>query len=99
MVSIIFSIFRLYRTHVILYDTLNSTKQTTRISGEDKPTMVVVGKLMKLQPDDLIYSINKYHEQTERIKNVKGYLLTLLYNSREQQHLDIMNLGHHNGDF
>ena len=83
----------------ILYDTLNSTKQTIRISGEDKPTMVVVGKLMKLQPNDLIYSIDKYHEQTERIKNVKGYLLTLLYNSREQQHLDIMNLGHHNGDF
>lgn len=83
----------------ILYDTLNSTKPTIRIGGEDKPQMVVIGKLMKLQPDDLIYSIDKYHEQTERIKNVKAYLLTVLYGSREQQHLDIMNLGHHNGDF
>lgn len=83
----------------ILYDTLNSTKQTIRIGGEDKPGMAVIGKLMKLQPDDLIYSIEKYHEQTERIKNVKGYLLTILYNSKEQQHLDISNLGHHNGDF
>lgn len=83
----------------ILYDTLNSTKPTIRIGGEDKPTMVVISKLMKLQPDDLIYSIDKYHEQTERIKNVKAYLLTVLYGSREQQHLDIMNLGHHNGDF
>lgn len=83
----------------ILYDTLNSTKQTIRIGGEDKPGMVVIGKLMKLQPDDLIYSIDKYHEQTDRIKNVKSYLLTILYNSREQQHLDIMNLGHYNGDF
>ena len=83
----------------ILYDTLNSTKPTIRIGGEGKPTMVVIGKLMKLQPDDLIYSIDKYHEQTERIKNVKAYLLTVLYGSREQQHLDIMNLGHHNGDF
>lgn len=83
----------------ILYDTLNSTKQTIRIGGEDKPQMVVIGKLTKLQPDDLIYSIDKYHEQTERIKNVKAYLLTVLYGSREQQHLDIMNLGHHNGDF
>lgn len=83
----------------ILYDTLNSTKQTIRISGEDKPTMIVISKLMKLQPDDLIYSIDKYHEQTERIKNVKGYLLTILYGSREQQHLDIMNLGHTNHDF
>lgn len=83
----------------ILYDTLNSTKQTIRIGGEDKPTIIVISKLMKLQPDDLIYSIDKYHEQTERIKNVKAYLLTVLYGSREQQHLDIMNLGHHNGDF
>ena len=83
----------------ILYDTLNSTKPTIRISGEEKPTMIVISKLMKLQPDDLVYSIDKYHEQTERIKNVKAYLLTVLYGSREQQHLDIMNLGHHNGDF
>lgn len=83
----------------ILYDTLNSTKQMIRISGENKPSMIVIGKLMKLQPDDLIYSIDKYHEQTNRIKNVKRYLLTMLYNSREQQHLDVMNLGHYNGDF
>lgn len=83
----------------ILYDTLNSTKQMTRVCGEDKPTMAIIGRLMKLQPDDLIYSIDKYHEQTDRIKNVKSYLLTILYNSREQQHLDIMNLGHYNGDF
>lgn len=83
----------------ILYDTLNSTKQTIRISGENKPSMIVISKLMKLQPDDLIYSIDKYHEQTDRINNVKGYLLTMLYNSREQQYLDVMNLGHYNGDF
>ena len=83
----------------ILYDTLNSTKSTIRIGGEDKPQMVVIGKLMKLQPDDLIYSIDMYHQQDQRIKNVKGYLLTILYSSREQQHLDIMNLGHTNHDF
>lgn len=83
----------------ILYETLNNTKKTTRIGGEYKPTMVVIGKLMKLRPGDLIYSIDKYHEQTERIKNAKSYLLTILYNSREQNHLDLMNLGHHNGDF
>jgi len=83
----------------ILYDTLNSTRETIRIGGEDKPTMVVIGKLMKLEPDELVYSIDKYHKQTDRIKNVKSYLLTILYNAKEQQHLDITNLGHHNGDF
>lgn len=83
----------------ILYDTLNCTKPTIRVGGEDKPAMAVIGKFMKLQPDDLIYSIDKYHGQSERIKNVKGYLLTILYNSHEQNHLDLMNLGHYNGDF
>lgn len=83
----------------ILYDTLNSTKQYIWVGGEDKPAMVVIGKLMKLDYSDLVYSIDKYHEQTERIKNVKSYLLTIMYNSKEQQHLDIMNLGHVNHDF
>lgn len=83
----------------ILYNALNTQKKTIRVNGEDKPCMVVIGKLMKLQPDDLIYAIDKYHEQTERIKNTKAYLLTILYHAREQAHLDLMNLGHHNGDF
>jgi len=83
----------------ILYDTLNSTKPYIRVGGEDKPAIVVIGKLMKLDYSDLVYSIDKYHEQTERIKNVKSYLLTIMYNSKEQQHLDIMNLGHVNHDF
>lgn len=83
----------------ILYDTLNSTKQTIRIGGEDKPTMIVISKLMKLQPDDLIHSIDRYHQQDQRIKNVKGYLLTILYNAKEQNYLDLMNEGHFNHDF
>ena len=83
----------------ILYDTLNSTKPYIRVGGEDKPAIVVIGKLMKLDYSDLVNSIDKYHEQTERIKNVKSYLLTIMYNSKEQQHLDIMNLGHVNHDF
>ena len=83
----------------ILYDTLNSTKQTIRIGGEDKPTMIVISKLMKLQPDDLIYSIDVYHQQDQRIKNVKGYLLTILYNAKEQNYLGLMNEGHFNHDF
>lgn len=83
----------------ILYDTLNSTKPTIRISGEDKPTMIVIGKLMKLQPDDLIYSIDKYNQQDQRITNVKGYLLTILYHAKEQNYLDLMNEGHFNHDF
>lgn len=83
----------------ILYDALNSTKETIRIGSEDKPAMAVIGKLMKLEPEDIFYSIQMFHEQTGRIKNVKGYLLTILYHAKEQRHLDLINLGHHNQDF
>lgn len=75
----------------ILYTTMNTTKATIRIAGEDKPSMVVIGKLMKLSYSEIIYAIEKYQEQTERIKNPTSYMLTLLYNSKEQMNLDITN--------
>lgn len=83
----------------ILYDALNWTKPTIRIDGQDKPILTVIGRLMKLEQSDLWYAIEKYHEQQERIKNVNAYLLTILYHAKEQSYLDLMNLGHHNGDF
>lgn len=79
----------------ILYTTMNTTKATIRIAGEDKPSMVVIGKLMKLSYSEIIYAIEKYQEQTERIKNPTSYMLTLLYNSKEQMNLDITNQVQH----
>ena len=75
----------------ILYTTMNTTKATIRISGEDKPSMVVIGKLMKLHKESILYAIEKYQEQTERIKNPTSYMLTILYNAPEQFNLDIQN--------
>lgn len=75
----------------ILHTTMNTTKSTIRIAGEDKPSMVVIGKLMKLSYSEIIYAIEKYQEQTERIKNPTSYMLTLLYNAKEQMNLDITN--------
>ena len=75
----------------ILHTNLNTTKPTIRIGGEDKPSMVVIGKLMKLTYSGIIYAIEKFKEQTERIKNPTSYMLTLLYNAEEQRNLDIQN--------
>lgn len=93
-----------YQEHIntalnIIYDTLNTSKATIRIGTDNKPTMVVSSRLLKLDPSDLIYAIERFNQQSERIKNVKGYLLTILYSAKEQAHLDRTNLGHHNGDF
>lgn len=79
----------------ILHTALNTTKETIRVCGEDKPTMVVIGKLMKLDYSEIMYCIEKYSEQTERIKNPTAYMLTLLYNAKEQMNLDISNQVQH----
>lgn len=83
----------------ILYDTLNTTKKTIRVNGENKPTNVVKGKLLKLDYNDIDYVIRQYNDQRERIKNPQAYILTQLYNAKEQNHLDLKNQGHVNGDF
>jgi DNA-binding transcriptional regulator YhcF (GntR family) len=79
----------------ILYDTLNSTKPTIRVSGEDRPSMVVIGKLMKLTYEEILYSIQKFNERTDRIGNPRAYMLAILYTAREQMHLDINNQVQH----
>lgn len=79
----------------ILHTALNTTKPTIRIAGEDKPSMVVIGKLMKLSDSGIMYAIERYNDQTERIKNPTAYMLTLLYNAEEQMKLDIGNKVRH----
>lgn len=79
----------------ILHTNLNTTKKTIRIGGEDKPAMVVISKLMKLTHSEIMYAIDKFKEQTDRIKNPTAYMLTLLYNSKEQMNLDISNQVQH----
>lgn len=79
----------------ILHTAMNTTKATIRIAGEDKPAMVVIGKLMKLNNESILYAIRKFQEQTERVKNPTAYMLTILYNAPEQFHLDITNQVQH----
>lgn len=75
----------------ILHTTMNTMKPTIRIAKEDKPAMVVIGKLMKLNKDSIMYAIKKFSGQTERIMNPTAYMLTILYNAPEQFNLDIQN--------
>lgn len=79
----------------ILYTAMNTSKPSIRIAGEDRPAMTVIGKLMKLDRESIIYAIGKYSEQTDRIKNPSSYMLTILYNAPEQYHLDIKNQVNH----
>lgn len=75
----------------ILHETLNTTKKTVRIASEDLPAMPVIGKLMKLTRDEILYSIRKYAENVSPVKNPRAYMLTILYRAKEQYALDIQN--------
>lgn len=75
----------------ILYDVLNTTKPSIRVGGEEKPSAVVIGRLLNLSIFDIQYALNQYHAQTTRIRNQRSYLLTILYMAKEQQNLDVSN--------
>lgn len=75
----------------ILHDTLNTTKKTIRVQGENKSAKTVVAKLLKLNHTDILYAIDRFGEQNNRIKNTKSYMLTLLYTAKEQYSLDVQN--------
>lgn len=75
----------------ILYTAMNTSKPTIHILGADMPVMSVIKKLMKLNNESIMYAIEKFSEQTERIKNPTAYLLAILYRAPEQYHLDTKN--------
>ena len=75
----------------VLHTAMNTTQPVIRVGSENKPAMTVIGKLMKLQKDSIIYAISKFSEQTERIKNPRAYMLTILYHAPEQFILDTQN--------
>lgn len=75
----------------ILYTILNSTKETIRVNGEDKPTMAVVGRMLKLNQETIMYAIDQFIKQTDKIKNPKAYMITCLYNAQEQYELALHN--------
>lgn len=75
----------------ILYDVLNTTKETIKIKGEDKQASSVIAKLMKIGSDEIIYAIDKFNECTGRIHNPTSYMLSILYTSKEQFNLDLTN--------
>ncbi len=79
----------------ILYDALNTTKETIWIKREEKPARVVKSRLLKLGCMDIIYALEQYHRQTTEIRHQKAYMLSILYEAKGQGHLDYANQVQH----
>lgn len=80
----------------IIYDTVNSSAETIRVQKTDRPKHIVTSVLMKLTNEEIMYVIEKYKAQTDRIEFPKAYLLTQLYEAKGQFDADITNQVHHN---
>ncbi len=60
---------------------LVSDRGTVRVAGTEKPAPVVKGRFMKLAHSHIEYVIDCMQKHTGKIRNIKAYLLTALYNS------------------
>ena len=65
----------------LIVDTVCSTAQTIRCAGENRPAEVVKSRFMKLDYSHIQYVLDSIHANTTEIRNIKAYLLTILYNA------------------
>lgn len=65
----------------VLVDTVCSNAKTIRIGGEDRPAEVVKSRFMKLDYGHIEYMMDCFHDNTTEIRNIKKYMLTMLYNA------------------
>ena len=65
----------------ILVETVCTTRQTVRVAGNNFPTEVVKGRLMKLTAEHIRFVLGCFSRNTTKIRNIRQYLLTTLYNA------------------
>lgn len=75
----------------IVHQVLNSEEPTVRIRKTVLKRETVKAQLLALTHEEILYVIQKYKEQTGRIANPEGYLLSMLYTARGQMRADIDN--------
>ena len=65
----------------LMVETVCSTKKYIRVAGADYPADVVRSRLMKLNSEHIKFVFDCLKENTTKIRNIKQYLLTTLYNA------------------
>ena len=65
----------------ILVETICTTRQTVRVAGNNFPSEVVKGRLMKLTAEHIRFVLGCLSRNTTKIRNIRQYLLTTLYNA------------------
>lgn len=65
----------------LIVETVCSTKKYIRVAGTDYPAEVVRSRLLKLDAEHIRFVFDCLKENTTKIRNIKQYLLTTLYNA------------------
>ena len=65
----------------LMVEAVCSPKETIRVAGTDFPQAVVKSRLLKLDGDHIRFVFDCLHENTTQVKNIKQYLLTVLFNA------------------
>ena len=65
----------------LLVDVCCFRRSVIRIAGDDKPLAVVKSRFMKLNAEHIRYVLKCLSENTTRVRNIRQYLLTALYNA------------------
>ena len=65
----------------LLVDVCCFKRSVMRIAGDDKPLAVVKSRFMKLNAEHIRYVLKCLSENTTKVRNIRQYLLTALYNA------------------
>ena len=65
----------------LMVETVCSRKKNIRVAGNDFPQAVVKSRLLKLDSEHIRFVFDCLRENTTQVRNMKQYLLTVLYNA------------------
>lgn len=65
----------------LMLEVLCSNQNKIRICGDDKPIALVKSRFMKLDSGHITYVLECMSENTVKVRNIKAYLLSSLYNA------------------
>jgi len=65
----------------LMVEAVCSRKETIRVAGNNFPQAVVKSRLLKLDREHIIFVFDCLKENTTQVRNMKQYLLTVLYNA------------------
>ena len=85
----------IYQIMDLLVDTCSTKRKILRIAGDDKPAEVVRSRLKKLNADHIRFVLDSLAENTAPVRNMKQYLLAMLYNAPTTMNLYYQNKTNH----